>query len=52
MIIPVGIRSLPSGDMPSWSLTRNGGTVSSASSGGKIITSSGKMAGMALVGDQ
>ncbi len=34
------------------SLTRNGGTVSSASSGGKIITSSGKMAGMALVGDQ
>lgn len=34
------------------SLARHGGTVSSASTGGKIITSSGKMAGMALVGDR
>ncbi|MEI7306190.1 PAAR domain-containing protein [Pectobacterium atrosepticum] len=34
------------------SLTRDGGKVSSASSEGEVITSSGKSAGFALVGDE
>lgn len=34
------------------SLTRKGGKVSSASSGGEVITSSGKFAEFALVGDE
>lgn len=34
------------------SLTRDGGKVSSASSGGKVITSSGEFAEFALVGDE
>ena len=34
------------------SLTRNGGVVSSASFDGKIVTGSGEMAGLAMVGDE
>lgn len=34
------------------SLTRDGGVVSSASSGGQVMTSSGEFAGFAVVGDE